>query len=437
MIQSNKKILYAPWNLFVIYIIITMFLNIFGPWDYVNYNKIVVIVYMTLFLAISTFAFKYAINKSIYKNRKLVFKPNLKLNPLYIAKSSILISLFLYLYLLYEKFVMFGPPGAQDSVFETINNAYNSKEFIFTRSYWLYSYLMVFDIFSRVLGLYYFKKLSLNFKILFLLNLTLFLMYTIFYDGNQKALGDLVITLISVIALLYVKTSIKIKLRHLISIFSMVIISLYFLMINLSERISGWGWKPYTLDGLAYANYDHWMIRYLPEELQIGGMALFNYISNGYYGLSLSLQLPFEWSMGFGSSFAFREIITRWFNIHELAYGAPYPERMQEVFGYDGYVNWVSIFPWLASDFTFFGAILLIALFVYIYALSWYNSVNYGNWISIVMFAHLNLFLVFVPNNNQLFQSKSSLIATLVIFVLWILFKDIDNDEYLEKQKNN
>lgn len=97
---------------------------------------------------------------------------------------------------------------------------------------------------------------------------------------------------------------------------------------------------------------------------------------------------------------------------------------MTKTYGYDGYVNWVSIFPWLASDFTFFGAILFISLFIYFYAVAWFKSIIYGNWISIVLVAHLNIFLLYIPNNNQLFQSKTSFVATIIIFILWFKYNN-------------
>lgn len=429
MFRSNKKILYTPWKVFVTYIIITLLLNFFGPWDYLDYNKSIVLVFMLLFLFLGTLTYKFSIDKLLTNHEKKIVRNKSSINPLIVTKISILISLLLYIYLLYEKYLVYGIPNPSNNVFQTINSAYNDKEFIFSFSYWLYSYLYVFDIVAKVLGIYYFKRMKLAYKIMVILIFIFSLVYTIIYDGNQKALGDIVIYVLSVMVVLYIKANKKIRIRHIFSISLLIFTTLYLFIANLTERISGWGWIPYSLNGHAYANYDHWMIKYLPENLKIGGMAIFNYISNGYYGLSLCLQLPFSWSMGFGSSFAFQEIVTRWFNISEYAYGSPYPERMNQTFGYDGYVNWVSIFPWLASDFTFLGAIVFICIFICIYAIAWYQAINFGNWISIVVFAHLNIFLVYIPNNNQLFQSKISFVATCLIFVLWFIFKDDPEDE--------
>ncbi|WP_404322736.1 hypothetical protein LG298_24010 [Cytobacillus firmus] len=433
----NNKILYTPWNIFIVYIVITMVLNFFGPWEYINYNKILVLVYMTLFLTLSTIIYRRTIKKMIFGENKPLKTSRLYVNPLLITKFSIVISLILYVFLILEQYSLYGLPQTANNIFEAMNGAYNDKStFTFTRSYWLYSYLFTLIILAKVLGLYYFRKLPFLFKLILILIFILSLSYTIFYDGNQKAIGDIIIYAITVFGLIYFKKNIKIKLRYIILLLVIITTTLYLFIVNLTERISSWGWVPYTIDGHAYANYDHWMIRYLPEDLKIGGMALFNYIANGYYGLSLSLQLPFEWSMGFGSSFAFRENITRWFGINEYAYGAPYPDRMGQVFGYDGYVNWVSIFPWLASDFTFLGAIIFICIIVYIYAIAWYKSVKCKNWISIVLVSHLNIFLLYIPNNNQLFQTKTSYVATFFILILWFIFKDSPNKIYFKKKIN-
>ncbi|MHC8523481.1 O-antigen polymerase [Rossellomorea sp. H39__3] len=422
--KANLKLLYLPWKIFVMYIFITLFLNFFGPWEYVEYNKVLVLVYISAFIFLGTIAFKLGIDFNLRKIKSFHKLGNLPEGNIKIANISIVISLILYLFLIVERVLIYGIPDIDGNVLETLNNAYNAKSFTFTYSYWLYSYLSVFDIIAKVLGIYHFKELKLNKKILYITLIFTSLFYTFYYDGNQKGIGDLFVYIFSASIILYSRGSKKIKIKYIFASLSLIVGALYLFISNLSERISGWGWTPQSLDGRAFANYDHWMIRYLPEELKIGGMAIFNYISNGYYGLSLCLQLPFSWSMGFGSSFAFREMITRWFNISDNSYSSPYPEIMTKTYGYDGYVNWVSIFPWLASDFTFFGAILFISLFIYFYAVAWFKSIIYGNWISIVLVAHLNIFLLYIPNNNQLFQSKTSFVATIIIFILWFKYNN-------------
>lgn len=420
----SHRILYTPWKIFIIYIILTLLLNLFGPWEYIDYNKWLVIIYISLFLMMGTAAYSISIRKISKKNNIKNYKYKKHINVLSVTKISILISLILYSYMILESILLFGIPDNIDNVFRIMNYSYNDKEFTFRLSYWLYTYLAVFDIFAKTLGLYMFKRLSILFRIILVITYILSFIYIILYDGNQKIIGDIIIYTLSILMVIYFKNNVRIKFKFVFLSITALTMIIYFFVANLTERIAQWGWVPYTIDLRAFANYDHWMIRYLPEDLKIGGITIFNYISNGYYGLSLCLQLPFQWSMGFGSSFAFTNILTQRLNISSSSYAQPYPERMTEVFRYDGYANWNTIFPWLASDFTFFGALIMVCIFIYIYAIAWYKIINFDNWISLVLFAHLNIFLLYIPNNNQLFQTKTSFVATIIIFVLWFIWKD-------------
>ena len=94
--------------------------------------------------------------------------------------------------------------------------------------------------------------------------------------------------------------------------------------------------------------------------------------------------------------------------------------------------NWHTIFPWLASDFTFIGAILFLCVFIAIYALTWNRILRNGHWINLLMFSNLNIMLLYVPANNQLFQTRASLLVTFIITFIWISnYNNIgDNHEY-------
>jgi hypothetical protein len=88
--------------------------------------------------------------------------------------------------------------------------------------------------------------------------------------------------------------------------------------------------------------------------------------------------------------------------------------------GWEAYSNWQTIFPWLASDFTFWGAIIIICIFIAVYAVSWNRILRKGHWINLLMFTNINVMLLYIPANNQLFQTRASLVVTLIITLIWV-----------------
>ena len=142
------------------------------------------------------------------------------------------------------------------------------------------------------------------------------------------------------------------------------------------------------------------------------------YLSQGYYGLSLCMELPFEWSYGLGSSYAITGILSK-LGISGI-YEQTYLGRMQDYFVRDGLRAWNTIFPWIASDFTWVGAMLFFILVGYMMAKSWKELILYNNIISYLLFVSTVILVIFIPANNQLFHGYDSFLTTWTIIILWI-----------------
>jgi hypothetical protein len=152
------------------------------------------------------------------------------------------------------------------------------------------------------------------------------------------------------------------------------------------------------------------------------GLSLFiSYISQGYYGLSLTLQLPFEWSYGMGNSFAMTSYAEQYFGMSGI-FEKTYPFRMENVFNWPAKMYWHTIFPWLASDITFPGALALMFFVGRGYARSLIDSVIYESPLGISAFYLLTILLLYLPANNQLMQAREMMIATVVLFFSWFIF---------------
>ena len=87
-----------------------------------------------------------------------------------------------------------------------------------------------------------------------------------------------------------------------------------------------------------------------------------------------------------------------------------YPVRLESETGYEFNHHWHTIYPWLASDLTFPGAILFMGIMAYLLAQSWQDAIRGENAFAIGFFAQLLLMFFYVPANNvRLMYSEESL----------------------------
>ena len=97
----------------------------------------------------------------------------------------------------------------------------------------------------------------------------------------------------------------------------------------------------------------------------------------------------------------------------------PYPVRIEK-YGWDSVGLWSSIYPWIASDVSFSGTILVVFLVGRLFALSWLDTLSGHNPFAVVMFSILAIVLFYFPANNQMLQSGEGFTAFWGILLLWL-----------------
>ena len=95
--------------------------------------------------------------------------------------------------------------------------------------------------------------------------------------------------------------------------------------------------------------------------------------------------------------------------------------RTQIATGWDAGKYWSTIYPWLASDLTFPGAILFMALVGWWLARWWVEATYGGDRLAMLLFAEVMLLIAFVPANNQIGISRPNTIGALTLLVLYAL----------------
>src|SRR4029077_7173796 len=95
-----------------------------------------------------------------------------------------------------------------------------------------------------------------------------------------------------------------------------------------------------------------------------------------------------------------------------------YPVRIEK-YGWDAQGLWSSIYPWIASDVSFPGTLVVVFLVGRLFALSWLDTLRGGNPFAVVMFSMFVIMLFYFPANNQMLQTGEALTAFWGTLILW------------------
>jgi len=143
------------------------------------------------------------------------------------------------------------------------------------------------------------------------------------------------------------------------------------------------------------------------------------YLAQGYYGLALSFEKPFESMYGFGHS----NLLTR-------AYVAVTKDQtfanraLTTRLGDDGWdvrYQWSSAYTWFANDVGVWGSALVVGGLAFLWGLSWKDALFGENDAAAVVFCLLCWFFVYLPASNEIMQTADGYFALLSWLGIWLL----------------
>ena len=147
-------------------------------------------------------------------------------------------------------------------------------------------------------------------------------------------------------------------------------------------------------------------------------ISLSAYLTQGYYAFSLCTLVPWKPMFGVGSSMWLVNIITEHFaDIEQMTY----QYRIQEVFGWDSKVQWASMYTWFANDVSIYGVVLVMFVIGYLLALTYRDSLTSDNPFAKLLVIYFAIMCIFMPCNNQIFQSTYTLFAFFTALIGWII----------------
>jgi len=239
--------------------------------------------------------------------------------------------------------------------------------------------------------------------------------------GTNKAIADTVLLVPCLVFAAYCAGRMKLSRKKILRIGVVSLLAFLLFLAYFGFAVSSRGGSPvtggYFLAAHARVDEDNFLIRNLPPAPATALIGLDIYLTQGYYALGLSLQEPFVPMYGVGNStFLYRQAgrIIGNSGIAEL----PYPVRIEK-YGWDAQALWSSIYPWIASDVSFPGTIVVVFLIGRLFAQSWLDTLRGDNPLAVVMFSIFVIMLFYFPANNQMLQSGEGLTAFWGTLILW------------------
>lgn len=280
---------------------------------------------------------------------------------------------------------------------------------------------MIFYL-STFAGGYWRKKLPKQYICIIAVNVVLDLFYNLCFIGTQRSIVTIAVLGLTIFARNAIRKDLKVDKRKLRKI-ALIVIAILVVFLNiLSARKTLWNESTRYVYANKNFNLSHPLLFWCQtDKLKYDICNLLSYFTQGFYGLSLAFQVPFEWSYMLGSVRGLNSIISQIFPFVPDMVELTYPLRAGAEFGVDGLASWYSIFPWLASDLTFIGALIYMAIVAWLFMRCWIQSVEYDNPIAFTLLVLLMIQYIFLIANNQLFVQRGESLATVCLLVLYFV----------------
>jgi oligosaccharide repeat unit polymerase len=415
-IKQNR--IYLPILLLLSWLGFTIFVFLFGPWQY-QLNQLFTF-YLYLFIINIALLLGYIFGQNEESKGSYI-----KINYLKFVEISIIISL---IYSIVKLILSKG--GDVGNIWSTFINSADTYLNSYVRKAYFFSYLDI--IFTPILviaitnSIFYFKKLSklYRFGVLFLILISI--AYSI-GSATRAGIIQLFIILISALMLGIYNKNFVFKLYHKVLVVFLAIIVFVGFIIYSNYLINTRYQENSTVNPLTHElpKKDYYLYKIIPNNLHPLINSTSFYISHSYYRLNRALDLPLL-GIGFGMSNSYFimdniEQYTGWSGLKKISYGM----RLDQADGTKYGNFWSTFYTWIASDFTFPGTIIVVLFIGYLLALALRDSLTNLNPLAVTSFCTL-FFLIFSFAFNNPLQDGPGITTNFVIPLLWLITRKKD-----------
>jgi len=237
--------------------------------------------------------------------------------------------------------------------------------------------------------------------------------------GTNKGFADFVVTLPWLVYLGVKAGTLRFRVPRSVMVPAFIVLFIAFLeffAMGQAQREGGVGELGVlnTGAGLLYANQLHPVSQMFGDSGRIAFESISRYLGQGYYALSMAFNVDHTSTLGFGNSMFLARNADALFGTTHFTLGS-LPGQLEEQTGWSMLALWHSIYPWLASDFGFAGALLVLGGFAYLFGLSWGRSLTTGGAPWMLMAFMMVILFFYIPANNQIFQTAETCMAFFII----------------------
>ncbi len=426
--NSKQKYFMYPFFIISLYISITLMLNLFGPIEYQYYTvgrKIAVTIYIFLFLIVTYIGMKVAAMTSGVDAKQL------HRNFIRVKNFITIIEIIIF-FVFIEKFMLLGYQIFKYGM-QVTNVSFASLAEVYSNLHaedTAFNLFRKIDSFTRVLmflaffsGVYLWKKIRYGAKCLLCIAIICDVFYNLLYIGTQRS----VFTYMVLLGMLYIVHIVKrkkgIRKRNIVIVLIAVLVVALIFIKMIGARYALWG-STMNLGFKKGMRYDpnHLLVRWLSGGEKYAFMTFLSYPTQGYYGLAMCFGMPFQWTWLLGGVRGLNSIVSQILPQIPDFLELSYPVRVGKIIGFDGLASWYTIFPWLASDLTFVGALIVMVIVAYLFMECWKEVILYNNPLSFGMLIQLTLLYIFVPANNQLFIERGNSLGMVFLTIIWLVF---------------
>jgi hypothetical protein len=413
---------YLPLLLYLGFICSTWIIYVVGPIRYVDYNVPLLLSFFAPLVLLTCLGFALGVKGDLIS--KAAPAPFTYIKKIYIPLLYLSICVYLF-----EWGVVFttGSISSLSNFGQSYLDAYSG----FDRSQTNLSVSYILNIFKSTMVSFVAlasisfisQKKSSRLRLCIAFAIFSFGFLPLLQTGKMKSVGDVLVYSIGIFIVLLGTKKIKISVRQFFNVFLIGVFSVFTLGSVLASRYQVSG-----TDIENIVNKIHPLMVWVPDStwaiffngaFGLGVGMLSSYITMGLYGLSICLAMPFQWTYIAGSSYSTGKVIESLIGSQGAILDKGYALRAEE-FGW-GMDKWHSVYPWIASDFTFPGTLVIGFLIAFFYGRVWLRVLQKTNPIAPMMFMLLTVGMLFSLANNQLLHSLSGVMLIIFVTLLYVI----------------
>ena len=420
---------YLPLNTYIAYCLFAMSCLFLSPIIYLEINYLVLVAYVGLIVFVFSLGYIAGAKGVLFDRRQTAvyvayeaYQPIRRLLLFLVACSSI--------YIFQQWWHVFSAGGigldltklgeSYVKYYEGYERGQAKVNFAYILNILMQSSLTL----TLFFGAFYFRQMPQTTRWLFLFIIVSYVLINVVVSGKQKFFGDVVIIVIFLFLLTMARNQKKIKISKIMLAGSGLLFVFLIFVELLNQRYVAAGIGVHNIAEKAHPltrwnNTSLWF-DYFGDSYGFAIGVFLGYFTNGLYGLSLSLEMPFEWTYFVGNSYSLSRVVEIAFDGVSII-DKTYPVRVGAEYGWD-LSKWHSLFSWLASDITFIGVVILAFPFGFLYGKLWVQAVSFANPYAGPLFLNLSLGLIFSLSNNQIMHGMAGVIALFVLVFYYFFY---------------